>query len=111
MTDFFWFSDEQWARILPLLPTDVRGMKRVDDRRVLSAIVHALQRGGHWGDRSEHVYDPKRRLYNQFKRWADRGVWERIFADLAGDGAPSKLLINSSCITVHRTAGGAKGGP
>ena len=36
MSDFFWFSDAQWARIGPLLPTDTRGMARVDDRRVLS---------------------------------------------------------------------------
>ena len=35
MADFFWFSDAQWARIEPLLPTGTRGMKRVDDRRVL----------------------------------------------------------------------------
>ena len=33
MSDFFWFSDAQWARIGPLLPTDTRGMARVDDRR------------------------------------------------------------------------------
>jgi len=32
MADFFWFSDAQWTRIEPLLPTDVRGMPRVDDR-------------------------------------------------------------------------------
>jgi transposase len=112
MSDFFWFSDEQWSRIAPLLPNDVRGMKRVDDRRVLSGIVHALQSGGRWGDCPEHVYGPKKTLYNRFKRWADRGVWERIFADLAGvDGVPSKLFIDSSCIKVHRTAGGGKGGP
>ena len=30
----FWLSDEQWARIEPHLPTDVRGVERVDDRRV-----------------------------------------------------------------------------
>ena len=42
MSDFFWFSDAQWARIGPLLPTDTRGMARVDDRRVLSGIVHAV---------------------------------------------------------------------
>ena len=36
MADFFWFSDSQWARIEPHLPMDVRGKKRVDDRRVLS---------------------------------------------------------------------------
>jgi transposase len=112
MADFFWFSEEQWSRIAPLLPNDVRGMKRVDDRRVLSGIVHALQSGGRWGDCPEHVYGPKKTLYNRFKRWADRGVWERIFADLAGvDGVPSKLFIDSSCIKVHRTAGGGKGGP
>ena len=29
MADFFWFSDAQWARIEPLLPTDIRGKKRV----------------------------------------------------------------------------------
>jgi len=112
MADFFWFSDEQWARIAPLLPQDTRGMPRVDDRRVLSGIVHALKSGGRWGDCPEHVYGPKKTLYNRFRRWAERGVWERIFADLAWlDGVPSRLFIDSSCIKVHRTAGGAKGGP
>ena len=38
-TNLYWLSDEQWARIQPLLPTDVRGKKRVDDRRVISVSV------------------------------------------------------------------------
>lgn len=46
MSDFFWFSDEQRARIEPLLPTDTRGMPRANDRRVLSGIIHALKNGG-----------------------------------------------------------------
>ena len=50
MSDFFWFSDAQWARIGPHLPTDTRGMARVDDRRVLSGIAHALRNGGRWAD-------------------------------------------------------------
>jgi transposase len=112
MADFFWFSDAQWARIAPLLPTDTRGMPRVDDRRVLSGIVHALQSGGRWGDCPEQVYGPKKTLYNRFVRWAQRGIWEGIFTALAGaDDAPDRLFIDSSCIKVHRTAGGAKGGP
>lgn len=32
MADFFWFSDQQWARIEWFLPEDARGMPRVDDR-------------------------------------------------------------------------------
>ena len=84
MSDFFWFSDAQWARIGPLLPTDTRGMARVDDRRVLSGIVHALRNGGRWADCPREVYGPKKTLYNRFVRWAERGIWERIFSALAG---------------------------
>lgn len=112
MSDFFWFSDAQWARIEPLLPTDVRGMKRVDDRRVLSGIVHALKCGGRWTDCPRDIYGPKKTLYNRFVRWSERGIWESIFGALAGAGdAPDRLFIDSSCIKVHRCAGGAKGGP
>jgi len=111
MADFFWFTDAQWARIAPLLPNDVRGMKRVDDRRVLSGIVHALKCGGRWADCAD-IYGPKKTLYNRFVRWAERGIWEGIFSALAGaEDAPDRLFIDSSCIKVHRCAGGAKGGP
>ena len=65
MSDFFWFSDAQWARIGPLLPTDTRGMARVDDRRVLSGIVHALRNGGRWADCPREVYGPKKTLYKR----------------------------------------------
>ncbi len=87
-------------------------MPRVDDRPVFSGIVDALKSDGRWGDCPEHIYGPKKTPYNRFRRWAERGVWEHIFADLAGiDGVPAKLSIDSSCIKVDRTAGGAKGGP
>jgi mannitol 2-dehydrogenase len=103
--------DEQWSRIEPLLPTGLRGARRVDDRRVLSGIVHALQSGGRWGD-CPPVYGPKKTLYNRFVRRAERGVWQEIFSALAGvEGIPDRLFIDSTCIKVHRTAGGAKGGP
>ena len=111
MGEFFWFSDAQWDRIAPLLPTDVRGKQRVDDRRVLSGIVHALRCGGRWADCAD-VYGPKKTLYNRFVRWAERGIWDGIFSALAGvEDVPDRLFIDSTCIKVHRCAGGAKGGP
>lgn len=110
MADFFWFSEAQWARIAPLLPTGVRGKARVDDRRVLSGIVHALRCGGRWADCAD-VYGPKKTLYNRFVRWSERGVWEDIFSALAGaEEVPDRLFIDSTCIKVHRCAGGGKGG-
>ena len=42
MTGEFWLSDGQWARLQPLLPNKPRGVPRVDDRRVISGIVHVL---------------------------------------------------------------------
>ena len=48
--NLFWLSDEQWKRLEPHLPTDVRGVERQDDRRVISGIVHVLKSGCRWCD-------------------------------------------------------------
>ena len=50
MDQGFWLSDEQFARLAPLLPNKMRGVKRVDDRRVISGIIHVLLSGGRWKD-------------------------------------------------------------
>ncbi len=39
MAQLFWLSGEQVAHIRPLFPKE-RGVKRVDDRKVLSGIIH-----------------------------------------------------------------------
>ncbi len=39
---YFWLSDAQFARLQPLLPNKVHGVPRVDDRKVISGISHAL---------------------------------------------------------------------
>jgi len=59
--NLFWLSDEQWARIGPYLPRDVRGVERVDDRRVISGIVHVLKSGCRWCD-CPPEYGPQRNL-------------------------------------------------
>jgi transposase len=96
MADLFWFSDSQWARIEPLLPSNTRGLTRVVDRRVLSDIVHVIRSGGRWVD-APADNGPNKTLYNRYMRWAERGVWEGIFSALAGaDGAPDRLMIDST---------------
>jgi transposase len=42
----FWLTDQQWSRIEPHLPADVRGKARVDERRVISGIVQVLRSVG-----------------------------------------------------------------
>jgi transposase len=48
--NLFRLSDEQWERIKPYLPTDVRGAERADDRRAFSGIFHVLKSGCCWCD-------------------------------------------------------------
>src|SRR5215211_6273236 len=61
----FWLSDEQWERIAPHLPMDVRGVERADDRRVISGIVHVLKSGCRWCD-CPPEYGPHTTIYNRF---------------------------------------------
>ena len=108
--DRFWLTDQQFARIAPHLPTGTRGKPRVDDRRVISGIVHVLKSGARWVDAPD-VYGPKKTLYNRYVRWAAKGVWVDLFQALAqAGGPPPQVLIDSSAVKAHRSASGAKGG-
>lgn len=106
----FWLDDHQWQGIAPLLQTDVRGMARVDDRRVISGILHVLKSGCRWCD-CPPEYGPPTTIYNRFVRWARRGIWERLFRELAARGrSTGTQMIDATHIKAHRSASGGKGG-
>ena len=108
--DLFWLTDSQFSKIEGHLPTDTRGKARVDDRRVISGIIHVLKSGGRWVD-APSEYGPKKTLYNRFVRWAEKGVWTGLFHSLAqAGGPPAQVLIDSSAVKAHRSAAGGKGG-
>ena len=108
--NLFWLSDEQWQCIEPHLPTKVRGKKRKDDRRVISGIVHVLKSGCRWSD-CPPEYGPPTTIYNRFVRWARRGIWERLFRQLAENGRSADMqMIDSTHVKAHRSAAGGKGG-
>jgi len=106
----FWLSDEAWAAIEPHLPQNQPGARRVDDRRVISGIVHMLKSGGRWAD-CPTEYGPATTVYNRWNRWSRRGIWTRILSALTEEGWIAETgQIDSSYIKAHRCAGGAKGG-
>ena len=86
MAGEFWLSDGQWSRLQPLLPNKPRGVPRVDDRRVISGIVHVLQSGCRWKDASA-IYGPPKTLYNRNVRWAAKGVWRTALLPAEKGGA------------------------
>ena len=108
--DRFWLTDVQFAKIAPHLPTSTRGKPRVDDRRVISGIIHVLKSGGRWVDAPDD-YGPRKTLYNRFVRWAAKGIWMALFQALAqAGGPPAHVLMDSSAVKAHRSAAGGKGG-
>lgn len=78
----FWLSDESWAAIEPHLPRNQPGARRVDDRRIISGIVHVLETGCRWRD-CPAEYGPFTTVYNRFARWSRRSFWPKILAALA----------------------------
>ncbi len=108
--DHFWLTDRQFARIAPHLPTDTRGKPRVDDRRVISGIIHVLKSGARWVD-APSVYGPRKTLYNRYVRWAAKGVWVNLFQTLARAGGPlgtaahRQLGRQGSSLSIRRQRG------
>ena len=55
MARMLWLSDEAWAAIEPDLPHGKPGKPRVDDRRVVSGILHVLKTGCRWPRRADRI--------------------------------------------------------
>ena len=103
MGDLFLLSERQMARISTFFPL-AHGVPRVDDRRVVSGIVHVIRNGLQWKDAPKD-YGPHKTLYNRFIRWSRLGVFDRIFANLAGEGPrPERIMIDATHLKARRTA-------
>ena len=110
MGHLFWLNDKTWAQIEPHLPTNQPGARRVDDRRVISGIIHVLKTGCRWCD-CPSEYGPPTTIYNRFNRWSRRRIWVDILEAVVDVGALSEsAAIDSSYIKAHRSAHGGKGG-
>ena len=68
----------EWSLLKPLLPNKLRGVPRVDDRKVVNGIYCRLRTGPPWADILER-YGPATTCYKRFLRWRKLGVRDRIF--------------------------------
>ena len=103
MSNLFWLTDAQMARLEQFFPKS-HGRPRVDDRRVLSGIVFINRNGLRWCDAPKE-YGPPKTLYNRWKRWGDMGVFARIMEWLASEATvPKTVMIDATYLKAHRTA-------
>jgi transposase len=113
-------SDELWELVKPLMPKVPRrhrfpGRKRIDDRKVLTGILFALQTGIPWEYLPQEMgCGSGMTCWRRLREWQDAGVWQRLHELLLArlHGADlvdwSRAAIDSSHV---RAVGGRKDRP
>jgi len=111
MGQYFYLSDQQWSLIKPHLPKYKGGRPRIDDRLIISGILHVLKSGCRWQD-CPSEYGSSTTIYNRYHRWSQKGIWQYMFHAITKDRRheAEEISIDSTHIKAHRCAGGGKGG-
>jgi transposase len=102
-------SDVEWKRVETLLPERPGPHSKRGDRQFLNAVIWRVRTGVPWRDLPER-FGPWKTIYNRFARWAKRGVWERIFKELAIEVDETGSLLDATIVRAHQDAAGGKGG-
>jgi transposase len=79
-------TDEEWARLEPLLPdrSGQRGGRWADHRSVINGVLWRSRCGLPWRDLSPD-YGPRKTVYNRHRRWSADQTWERVLHELRRD--------------------------
>jgi len=104
-------NDAQWERLAPLLPGKEGdpGRSGADNRLFLEAVLWVARTGVPWRDLPAY-FGKWSSVWKRFRRWALKGVFEKIFKELSGDPDFEYAMIDGTIIKVHRHGTGAKGG-
>ena len=111
MTRRYGLRDDQWERIKHVLPGregHVGGTAK-DNRLFVDAVLYRYRAGMPWRDLPERFGD-FRVIHTRHMRWSKRGVWQRIFDQLAEAADNEYAMIDSTIVRAHQHASGAKGG-
>ncbi len=84
-------NDTQWARLEPLLRQH-RGSRHAGGRprkhelrRVVDALLYVVKTGCQWRQLPAN-FPPWKAVHEQFRRWRDAGLWERVGQALREEG-------------------------
>jgi transposase len=104
-------SDTIWNLLSPLLPGQEGqwGGIAEDNRMFLNGVFWVLRAGAPWRDMPP-VYGNWNTVYQRFRRWRIKRVWEKILEVLIDEPDMEWLMIDASHCKVHPHAVGAVGG-
>jgi transposase len=103
-------TDEQWAKLQPLLPSRPQGRKADrGDRLFVDAVIFRARTGIQWRDLPER-FGKWKSVYNRFRNWAQKDCWAQIFRELQIDIDERASIADGSVVRAHQDASGGKGG-
>jgi transposase len=107
-------TDDEWARLEPLLPdrTPCRGGRWADHRMVINGVIWRTRSGAAWRD-LPGAYGNWKTVYNRHRRWSGDGTWERIVDELRcgadqDQGQDWAVGIDAGVVRAHQHAAGAR---
>lgn len=86
-------TDEQWARIEPLLPSNAgrKGHPFRDNRKIVEGMIYRSRTGIPWRDLPREAFGPWQTAWKRHRRYAADGTWDTVLtallaeADAAGE--------------------------
>jgi len=102
-------SDAEWKRIERLLPVRTGPVSKRGDRDFVNAVIWRVRTGVPWRDLPER-FGSWKTVYNRFDRWSKRGIWKRLFEELAIEVDEAGSLLDATIVRAHQDASGGKGG-
>jgi len=82
---------------------------KLTDRDFLEALLYLNRTGTPWRDLPAELGDWDV-VYMRFRRWTERGVWQRLWQDLQAEpfADARDLLLDSTTVRAHSHAAGAQ---
>lgn len=91
-------TDEQWAKLEPLLPT--RGRPGHDARTFVNAVLFVAKTGVAWRDLPER-YGNWNSVWRRFSRWSQAGRWA-AFDEALGEPDLTELQLDGTSVRTHQ---------
>ncbi len=104
-------SDAMWARLAPHLPgkSGDPGRSGADNRLFMEAVLWMARVGAPWRDLPAR-FGAWNSVFRRFRRWAQKGVFDRLFAAFSDDPDFEYVMVDGTIVRVHQHGTGAKGG-
>ena len=88
MTPYRDINDEEWQRVMPLLPElrprrELRGRPLINTRSVLNGVLWVMYSGATWSA-MPRKYPSYQTCHRRFKVWYESGVLRRLLVELYG---------------------------